>query len=80
MVQRDVTLFVQPGWLFCSRTEEFLRERGVDYAVRNVYEDQEAIAELERMGTMTTPVTVIGGEEVVVGFDRKKLERLLETR
>ncbi len=29
---------------------------------------------------MTTPVTVIGGEEVVVGFDRRKLERLLETR
>jgi hypothetical protein len=32
----------------------------------------------ERMGTMTTLVTVIGGEEVVAGFDRKKLERLLE--
>jgi len=30
------------------------------------------------MGTMTAPVTVVGGEEVVVGFDRKKLERLLE--
>ncbi len=30
------------------------------------------------MGTMTTPVTVVGGEEVVVGFDRKKLERVLE--
>jgi hypothetical protein len=24
-----------------------------------------------------SPLTVIGGEEVVVGFDRKKLERLL---
>ncbi len=30
------------------------------------------------MGAMTTPVTVVGGEEVVVGFDRKKLEQLLE--
>ncbi len=30
------------------------------------------------MGTMTTPVTVVGGEEVVVGFDRKKLEQLLQ--
>lgn len=38
------------------------------------------MAELERMGTMTTPVTVIGGAreaEVVVGFDRAKLSRLL---
>lgn len=39
------------------------------------------MAELERLGTMTTPVTVIGreaGEEVVVvGFDRARLERVL---
>ena len=38
--------------------------------------DQEAMAELEKIGVMTTPVTVIDGE-VVVGFDRRKLEALL---
>lgn len=45
--------------------------------VRNIAEDGEALAELERMGTMTTPVAVIGGGEVIVGFDREKLERAL---
>ena len=34
------------------------------------------MAELVSMGTMTTPVTVVG-EEVVVGFDRAKLSELL---
>ena len=64
--------------MFCTQTEEFLREKGVDFAIRNIADDdEEALAELERMGTMTTPVTVIGGSEVVVGFDRKKLEHLL---
>jgi glutaredoxin len=63
--------------MFCRRTEEFPRAKGVKYAAKNVAEDEEAFAELERMGTMTTPVTVIGGEKAV-GFDRKKLERLLE--
>jgi hypothetical protein len=33
---------------------------------------------LEKLGYMTTPVTVIDGD-VVVGFDRNKLERLLGT-
>ena len=48
------------------------------FAVRNVIKDQEAILELERMGTATTPVTVIdGGEHVVVGFDRERLTLLL---
>jgi glutaredoxin 3 len=64
--------------MFCRRTEEFLREKGIEPTVRNIVEDQEALAELERMGKMTTPVTVIDREEVVVGFDRGKLERLLE--
>ncbi len=63
--------------MFCRKTEEFLRAKGVEFTARNVVEDEEAFAELERMGTMTTPVTLIGDEEVVVGFDRKKLERLL---
>ena len=64
--------------MFCTQTEEFLREKGVDFTIRNIVDDDEgAIAELERMSTMTTPVTVIGGSEVVVGFDRKKLEQLL---
>ncbi len=68
--------------MFCKRTEEeeeeFLQAKGVEVTTRNVAEDAEAFAELEKMGTMTTPVTVIGGQEVVVGFDQKKLEWLLE--
>jgi glutaredoxin len=65
--------------MFCRRTVEFLRAKGVaSYTAKNVAEDEEAFAELQQMGTMATPVTVIGGEEMVVGFDRKKLERLLE--
>jgi glutaredoxin len=29
------------------------------------------------MGTMTAPVTVINGKEIVVGFDRARLTQLL---
>jgi glutaredoxin len=64
--------------MFCHRTEEFLRAKGVEFITRNIAEDEEAFAELERMGVMATPATVIGGEEIVIGFDRKKLEQLLK--
>ena len=63
--------------MFCHRTEEFLRAKGVEFTIRNIAEDEEAFAELERLGVMATPATVIGGEEIVIGFDRKKLEQLL---
>ncbi len=43
---------------------------------RDVATDEQALNELAALGYMTTPATTIDGE-VVVGFDRKKLESLL---
>jgi hypothetical protein len=50
----------------------------VEFITRNVAEDEEAFSKLEKIGTMTTPVAVMSSDKVVVGFDRKKLEQLLE--
>jgi glutaredoxin len=57
--------------------KEFLSHSDVEFTERDVALDEEAMAELEQLGVFTTPVVVIDGE-VVVGFDRPKLERLLE--
>jgi glutaredoxin 3 len=56
--------------------KEFLSQNKIDYTERSIVTDGTALAELEKLGYMTTPVTVIEGE-AVVGFDRAKLERLL---
>jgi glutaredoxin len=56
--------------------KEFLSQRGVDFLDRDITTDEEAMAELEELGYMATPVTVIDGE-VVIGFDRAKFEDLL---
>lgn len=57
--------------------EKFLRENAIEFTTRDVIEDEAALAELERMGAYGTPVTVIDGDEVVFGFDQKKLKQLL---
>ena len=62
--------------MFCNRVKEFLSQNKIEYTDRNIAADESALAELEKLGYMTTPVTVVDGE-VVVGFDRAKLERLL---
>ena len=62
--------------MFCHRTQEFLAAKGIAFENRDVTVDPQALEEIEKLGYMTTPVTVIDGE-VVVGFDRSKLERLL---
>ena len=58
--------------------KEFLSQKGVPFTERDVVKDPQAIEELAKLGYLTTPVIVVDGE-VVVGFDRKRLEQLLST-
>ena len=78
-MSRKVVVYSQPGRMFCAKVKEFLSQNKIEYAERNIVADETALAELEKLGYMTTPVTVIDGE-VVVGFDRAKLETLLQQR
>lgn len=57
--------------------KEFLSQNKIDFTDRNIAADETALTELEKIGYMTTPVTVIDGE-VVVGFDLTKLGTLLQ--
>ena len=62
--------------MFCKRAKEFLSQQGIEFEERDVSKDEAALDELQQLGLMTTPVTLIGGE-AVVGFDRAKLVKLL---
>jgi glutaredoxin len=54
--------------MFCGKVKEFLSQNKIEFTDRNVAADETALRELENLGYMITPVTVIDGE-VVVGFD-----------
>ncbi len=62
--------------MFCKKVKEFLSQKEVPFTERDVSQNEAALAELEQLGVFTTPVTLIEGE-MVVGFDRAKLQRLL---
>ena len=62
--------------MFCGKAKEFLSQWNIDFVDRDITSDESALADLEKLGYMTTPVTVIDGE-AVVGFDQLKLEKLL---
>jgi glutaredoxin 3 len=63
--------------MFCGKVKEFLSQNKVDFIDRNIAVDEAALKELEKLGYLTTPVTVIDGE-VVIGFDAPKLRSLLQ--
>ena len=62
--------------MFCNRTKEFLRTNGVTFADRDITTDASALADLEKLGVMTTPVTVVDGQ-TVIGYDVPRLRALL---
>lgn len=62
--------------MFCGKAKEFLSQRGVVFSERDVTTDPSAVEELEKLNVMTTPVIVVNGE-VVIGFNRTRLEKLL---
>jgi len=58
--------------------KEFLSDHGVVFTDYNVAEDLDARQRLlATTGQQATPVIVVG-DEVIVGFDRGRLQRLLK--
>ena len=55
----------------------FLSQRGVDFEVRDITEDESAQAELVGMGFTAIPVTVIGENPPILGADFKAMEAQL---
>ncbi len=56
--------------------KEFLSQRGIKYEERDVSANAVYAQELQASGQMGVPVTVINNE-MVIGFDRAALERLI---
>ena len=62
--------------MFCTQTKEYLSQKGITFQERDIAQDPGALADLKKLGYMTTPVIVIGGT-VIVGFDAEKIDHAL---
>jgi len=76
MSQPQVVLYTQPGCPPCGAEREFLEQNNVEFDERNIRENPEYLQELQEIGSMSTPTTVIG-DEIIVGFDKEKISQLL---
>jgi glutaredoxin len=55
----------------------FLAERGIEFTEKDVSSDQAAIFELVRTYNSRSTPTVVIGDEVLIGFDPKRIEQAL---
>jgi glutaredoxin len=75
MSEQEVYVYTQHHCPACEKVKSFLEQQGVSFVERNIVEDDNAMDELEAMGILSVPITV-RGEDVVIGYDRKRLEKL----
>lgn len=63
--------------MFCNQAKEFLSQKGIKFQERDIAQDPGALADLKKLGYMTTPVIVINGS-AIVGFDADKIDQALQ--
>ena len=64
--------------MFCDQAKEYLSQKGVKFQERDISQDPSALADLKKLGYMTTPVIVIDGS-VIVGFDAEKIDQAVQS-
>lgn len=74
---KNVTIYSTPTCHYCNMAKEYFKQNNVQYEEFNVASDPEKRKEMmEKSGQLGVPVILIG-EDVVVGFNRPRLARLL---
>ena len=73
----DAVIYTSPTWPYCKMVEDFLSQRDIKFIKRDISHDPIAAQELlKSTGKMVVPVTIINNN-IIVGFDRLKLEEVI---
>jgi glutaredoxin-like YruB-family protein len=73
-----VKVYSTPACPYCFTLKEFLKEKGIDFEDIDVSKDEVALqAMVQKSGQIGVPVIEIDGQ-IVVGFDKEKISRLLK--
>lgn len=79
---KNITIYSTATCGFCKMLKSYLNDKGIKYDVKMADEDQNIARELyEKSGQLGVPFTVItdekGTEEMILGFDRQKIDTVL---
>ncbi len=73
-----VTIYSTPTCPYCKQAKQFMDDHNVEYTDIDVSADEKMAQEMiHKSGQMGVPVIDIEGE-IVIGFDEKKLKKLLK--
>lgn len=75
-----VKVYSTPSCPYCFTLKEFLKEHNVEFKDIDVSQNKAELDEMiEKSGQMGVPVVNIDGQ-IVIGFDREKIVKLLDIK
>ncbi len=78
--QPRVIMFTTPTCSYCKTAKQYFRQQGIRFKDVDVSRDQTAARDmLSRSGQQGVPQILIGNK-IVVGFNRSKIDRLLDLK
>lgn len=82
MAYQKITIYSTTTCPYCQMEKQYLQQKGVTFEEFLVDHDPAKAEEMiKKSGQMGVPVTVVattnGHEEIIVGFDKPKIDQLL---
>jgi glutaredoxin 3 len=77
-MMEEITVYTSPTCPWCSKVKEYLNGKGVNYREVNVATDFNAAQKMmDTTGQRGVPV-ITKGSEYIVGFDRERIDSMLQ--
>lgn len=79
-IQPKVIMFTTPTCSYCTTAKRYLKEHKIRFKEVDVSKDQKAALDMQRRsGTTGVPVILINNRPIV-GFDKPKINRMLNIK
>ncbi len=82
----NIKIYSTSSCPYCQMLKNYLTEKGIDYVEKLVDQDELAKVEMSTVsgGFLGVPFTIItkndGTEETIIGFDKGKLDSIIESK
>jgi glutaredoxin-like YruB-family protein len=72
-----VIMFSTPTCTYCRKAKQYFREKQVPFRDVDVSKDQAAARDMVRRSGQQGVPQILIGNQIIIGFDRPKIDRLL---
>lgn len=74
---KEIEIFTSDKCKQCIELKKYLKEKNINYTEYNISGNDENRKNLIKLGYMSVPVSIIGDDHVL-GFDKSRIDILLE--